>query len=105
MAKYYVQSGNFRMVVHAESSRAAAIWAVHRSLGQTLPFLTDDYRSLALPNDGMAQLGEALQTSELGFDRDDAGVFDSLDIMSEWLRLVRALKRLQADVCGDTVGV
>lgn len=37
MSKYYVQSGTVKSIVEAESSRRAALWAVHQAMQQILP--------------------------------------------------------------------
>jgi hypothetical protein len=93
MPKFYVQSGNVELVTTAIHSRGAAIWGVHRTLSQSLPFLCDqatDFSSL----DGLTRLGDTIRVSEQGFDRPDAAEFDTLDIVSEWNRLLVAIDRL-----------
>ena len=78
MAKFYVQSGNLQVVLSARDSRCAAIWAAHRTLSRTLPFLcedAEDYRGLA----DLTRLGDTIRVSQRGFDRDDARVFDTLE--------------------------
>ena len=47
MPKYYVQSARVKMVLQARDSRCAAIWAAHRALSETLPFLCEDESDLA----------------------------------------------------------
>ena len=97
MPKFYVQSGSLEMVLQAKGGRCAAIWAAHRTLGQSLPFLceeTGDYAQLA----DLTRLGDTIRVSQRGFDRHDAAVFDTLDIVSEWNQLLVALDRLQAAV-------
>jgi hypothetical protein len=100
MPKFYVQSGNLEMVLQAHDSRCAAIWAVHRTLGQTLPFLCDEpgnYVELA----DLTRLGDSVVVSERGFDRSDADEFDTLDIVTEWNQLLVAIDRIQASAeCG-----
>src|SRR5436189_1195431 len=95
MPKFYVQSGSLEMVLQAKDSRCAAIWAAHRTLGQSLPFLCEDQTDYALLAD-LTRLGDTIRVSQRGFDRDDATVFDTLDIISEWNQLLVALDRLQA---------
>src|SRR5437762_3286332 len=95
MPKFYVQSGRLEMVLQARDSRCAAIWAAHRTLGQTLPFLCEnenDYTVLA----DLTQLGETILVSQRGFDREDAVTFETLDIVSEWNQLLVALDRITA---------
>jgi hypothetical protein len=97
MPKFYVQSGSLEMVLQANDSRCAASWAAHRTLGQSLPFLCEeaaDYTKLA----DLTQLGDTIRVSQRGFDRHDAVMFDTLDIVSEWNQLLVALDRLQAAV-------
>jgi len=95
MPKFYVQSGNLEMVLQAHDSRCAAIWAVHRTLGQSLPFLCEDAGDYAALSD-LTRLGDSVSVSQRGFDRGDADVFDTLDIVTEWNQLLVALDRLQA---------
>jgi hypothetical protein len=93
MPKFYVQSGRLEMVLQARDSRCAAIWAAHRTLSQTMPFLCEnesDYTVLA----DLTKLGETIRVSQRGFDRDDAVTFATLDIVTEWNQLLVALDRL-----------
>jgi hypothetical protein len=100
MPKFYVQSGGLKMVMQARDPRCAAIWAAHRTLSQSLPFLCEepaDYAQLA----DLTQLGETICVSQRGFDRDDASVFETLDVVSEWNQLLVALDRITANAeCG-----
>lgn len=92
MPKFYVQSGSLEMVLAARDSRCAAIWAAHRTLSQSLPFLCDepgDYEQLS----DVTRLGDTMHVSERGFDRDDAEEFDTLDVITEWNQLLVALDR------------
>jgi hypothetical protein len=100
MPKFYVQSGSLEMVLQARDSRCAAIWAAHRTLSQSLPFLCDEPADYALLAD-VTRLGETIRVSQRGFDREDAAVFETLDVVSEWNQLLVALDRLAASVeCG-----
>jgi hypothetical protein len=95
MAKFYVQSGGLKLVLQARDSRCAAIWAAHRTLSRSLPFLCDEpegYLELA----DLTQLGPTIRVSQRGFDRDDAREYETLDIVGEWNQLLVALDRLQA---------
>ena len=56
MPKFYVQSGQLEMVLQARDTRCAAIWAAHRTLSQTLPFLCESESSYAMLAD-LTQLG------------------------------------------------
>jgi hypothetical protein len=92
MPKFYVQSGSLEMVLMARDTRCAAIWAAHRTLSQSLPFLCDEPSEYTrLPD--VTRLGDTMQVSEQGCDRDDANVFDTLDVVAEWNQLIIALDR------------
>lgn len=102
MGKFYVQSGSLRTVVQAESGRNAAIWAVHQAMRQVLP-LSDGINlrggcgeshgeSAAPPT---AVLAGTLRISERGFDRDDASVRPTLEVVTEWNEMVTTLDRLE----------
>ena len=101
MPKFYVQSGSVEMLLQAHDSRCAAIWAVHRTLSQSLPFLCEEPEDYVAVAD-VTRLGDTVQVSQRGFDRDDAQAFETLEIVSEWNRLLVALDRLQASVEGGT---
>jgi len=98
MAKFYVQSGNVKMVLQARDSRCAAIWAAHRTLGDSLPFMDEQPAEEVTSNAEASRLGETIRVSQRGFDRPDAKVFETLDVVSEWSRLLVALERLTAAV-------
>ena len=94
MAKFYVQSGELNLVLTANDSRAAAIWAVQRTMSQTLPFLCDspqDYLALT----PVTRLGDTISVSERGFDDASTEVFDTLDVMTEWNQLLVAIDRIE----------
>lgn len=93
MPKFYVQSGEVELVTTAIHGRGAVIWGVHRTLSQSLPFLCDETTDV-LALDGLTRLGDTIRVSEQGFDREDAVEFDTLDIVSEWNRLLVAIDRL-----------
>jgi hypothetical protein len=98
MAKFYVQSGNLKMVLQARDTRCAAIWAAHRKLSDMLPFLGDGENHSTFQGEACG-LAETIRVSQQGFDRRDAKVFETLDIVSEWSRLLIALDRLTQNVC------
>ncbi len=101
MAKFYVQSGNLQMVLQAKDCRSAAIWAAHRTLSQSLPFLCDDAEEyLALAD--LTKLGETVRVSQRGFAGSDYVEFQTLDVLQEWNRLLVALDRLQARLQQDS---
>jgi len=101
MAKYYVQSGNFRRVVSADNSRKAAIWAVHEVMQQVLP--SDEPEALVPMKQWVGEherrsvtvLSAKLRVNEQGFDRDDAREMSTMEIFAEWNQMVLTLDRLQ----------
>lgn len=100
MAKYYVQSGTLKMIVHAAEADRAALWAVHQVLSQVLPVFDDEAfsprekQSVAAVH-GHLVLDEDIRLSEQGFDRDDANVFHTGDVVTEWSQLVIALQKIE----------
>jgi hypothetical protein len=103
MPKFYVECGNFQIVTHAKNDRSAAIWAMHRAMGQMLPFLAEDHRaSDARP---AVVLGELIKTSQRGFGRSDAALHDTFDVVSEWNRLLVAIDKLQEDASSEATAV
>jgi hypothetical protein len=102
MPKYYVECGNFQIVTHAKNARGAAIWAVHRAMGQMLPFLSEKtFGEAAAP----VVLGELIKTNERGYGRTDAALHDTFDVVSEWNRLLVALDKLDEDVSSEATAV
>lgn len=94
MAKFYVESGSFRLITHAADERAAAIWAIHRTMSGVLPFLAEGSqkgREASSPS----KLGEMMSVSEQGFGREDAIQFKTFSIVSDWNHLVTALDKLE----------
>lgn len=102
MAKFYVECGNFQIVTHARNARGAAIWAVHRAMGQMLPFLSEDAGSGLT---GPVVLGELIKTSERGFGRGDASLHDTFEVVGEWNRLLIALDKLEVESAREATAV
>ncbi|MCC9643938.1 hypothetical protein LOC71_16755 [Rhodopirellula sp. JC740] len=107
MAKFYVQSGTFRSVVSADSTRKAALWAVHQVMQQVLP-TEEDNDSSANPqsnhhgnspssesNQPVAVLDGRVRISERGYDRNDCSELPTMEIVAEWNEMVLTLDRLQ----------
>ena len=99
MAKYYVESGEVRLVVQAEDPRMAALWTMHTAMEQSLTLDAVDFSDDQLEDlkniDGVAQFSRHILVSEIGLGRSEAGRFDSLEIMIEWNQLAVALARLE----------
>ncbi|MBM3966870.1 MAG: hypothetical protein FJ308_17665 [Planctomycetes bacterium] len=103
MPKFYVQSGSLRAVIHSADQRRAALWVIQRAMD---PILPEEHEEVLVgsagecnppmanaPNDFVA-LGPAILLSELGFDREDATQFDTLEMFSQWHDLVRAIDQI-----------
>jgi len=125
MSKYYVQSGTVKSIVEAESSRRAALWAVHQAMQQILPLEHEEtacersdqegvdtdgsdhtgarsaVTDVVLPNREQhlhkktVVLSEKLRVSRCGFDRSDATQMATMEVVSEWNQLVTTLDRLE----------
>ena len=99
MAKYYVQSGSLQMIVLADNRRGAAIWAVHRALCRTMPFLGESPPADA-PCDGAPQrLGPWIHVSETGFRGRDAQRYATFDVLTQWNQLMVALAKIEDELC------
>ncbi len=100
MAKFYIQSGTMRATLAADDSRRAALWAVHQAMQQIVPVyedcdLTPEQKSDAVLVEGMLVLDGKIRLSEQGFDRDDAEVLNTFEVVTEWNQLMVALERLE----------
>ena len=100
MSKYYVQSGTMRTIVQADSSRRAALWAVHQAMQQVLPLedadeTTAEGKSEAVASNGVAVLSAKVHVSERGFDNADSKTMSTLEVVNEWNDLVTTLDRLE----------
>ncbi len=106
MAKFYVQSGTLKMVVHADGADRAALWAAHQALAQVLPVFDDEELSplekqAVATFRGTLVLDETIRLSQRGYDRDDALVVQTSDVVTEWSQLVIALQKIEAVVATD----
>ena len=100
MSKYYVQSGTMRTVVQADTSRKAALWAVHQAMQQVLPLEGNVTESGMLKTEsagptGVSVLSQRVSTSERGFDRDDSTSLPTMEVVTEWNDMVVTLDRLE----------
>jgi hypothetical protein len=98
MAKFYIQSGDYRLVVQANTARGAALWAVHRALAQVLSF-TDEPVGVDDSNVAPAgRLGDNISVHEQGFDRPDSQTYETFGLIHQWNQLMTALDRLQRQI-------
>ena len=115
MAKFYVQSGSVRSVVDSVDLDRAALWAVNEVMDHALSLdgeslegdlynesdcETEDFGSAKLdatkPIAESRYLGATVRISEIGFDRDDAMVVDTLEVFRHWYELFQAVSVLSA---------
>lgn len=100
MAKFYVQSGSVRAVVDSADLDRAALWAVNEVMDHTLQLdgqsATDEIEGQpAFDQRSEARfLGATVMISEIGFDRDDASVVDTLEVFRHWYELFQAVSVL-----------
>jgi hypothetical protein len=100
MAKYYVQSGTVRTVISADDCEKAALWVVHRAMQQVVPVyddaeLTPQEKGEVAIVQGVMVLGNTVNLSEVGFDREDATALDTFELVVQWHQLMVALSRLE----------
>jgi len=100
MAKYYVQSGTMRTIVQADSSRKAALWAVHQAMLQVLPMegaapVSAELKSEDFGDGGVAVVSQRVRISERGFNREDSTSMPTMEVVTEWNELVVMLDRLE----------
>ena len=97
MAKFYIQSGDYRLVVQANTARGAALWAVHRTLSQVLSF-TDEPLAGKTAEVPAGRLGETVTVHEQGFDRPDGQRYETFGLIHQWNQLMTALDRVQQEL-------
>jgi hypothetical protein len=100
MAKFYVQSGNFRTTVSALDAERAALWVVHRAMRQITPVydeteLTPEQKSHFAVANGLMVLGNEMRLSEVGFDSKSSIEFDTFELIVQWHQLMIAVSRLE----------
>ena len=91
MAKFYVQSGNVAYIVAAQDSQGAALWLLNQQLKPAFPFndLSGDWEPTDLLElaEYDESLGEHVAVSQIGFGRDEAGLFETVDLVDVWQSL------------------
>jgi hypothetical protein len=85
MAKYYVESGQVRVVFDADNATEAAVrafqWSCDKQGGTQAESPLD--HQLEAEEQGW-QLDDVIWVSEVGFGRNDALVFDTWDVVAIW---------------------
>lgn len=102
MPKFYVESGEYRAIVQANSSHAAALWAMHLAMESSVPLdeleLSPEQQEDLEFADAVASLGTSMFVSEIGFGRAERGTFETIEIMTEWNQLTMVLADLTARI-------
>jgi hypothetical protein len=85
MAKYYVESGQVRVVFDAVDATEAAIRAFQWSCDKQAGIEAESpLEHLWQAEERGWQLDDQIRVSELGFGRDDVLVLDTLDVVAIW---------------------
>jgi hypothetical protein len=85
MAKYYVQSGDVRVVFDAVNSTEAAVKAFQWSCDKQAGIQAESPVEHQWEAEERGwQLDDEVHVSELGFGRGDAQVFDTLSVVAIW---------------------
>ena len=85
MAKYYVESGQVRVVFDARDATEAAVRAFQGSCDKQAGIEAESpLEHLGQAGERGWQLDDQIRVSELGFGRDDALVLDTLEVVAIW---------------------
>jgi len=85
MAKYYVESGEVRVVFDADSAIEAAVRAFQWTCDKQAGIAAESPLELVQQAEQRGwQLDDEIRISELGFGRTDAAVFDTLEVVAIW---------------------
>ena len=104
--KYYVQTGACTNICQSRDAEAAALWSVHQFLDQRIDLDSIDWFDESEMDNpklfkAFLELGEDVRVSEIGFDRSEAGWFDTADVMTQWQQLMIAVRRMDISIDGE----
>lgn len=99
MAKYYIQSGEIKLVVTAADAEGAAMWVLNRTINQIIPVDTIEDRHLDAGTiecviQGLDYLDPEIHVSEIGFGRNEVAIFDTEILFKQWCQLLYAMNSL-----------
>ena len=99
MSKFYIQSGSLHLVLNSESPLLAAISAVDNLLNPHVWIyddlsLRDEVRRDHLMVEALCHLDAVIRLSEKGFDREDATILGTPEVVEEWHLLMKRLSGL-----------
>lgn len=85
MPKYYVESGQVRLVLDAETAETAAIKALQWSYDRQAEVSAEPNAELIREAEASEfRLDDEIKANETGFGRSDAQTFDTPDIAAAW---------------------
>jgi hypothetical protein len=99
MSKYYVQCGPIRAIVVSSSVGQACLEALDDSLQNHLWIYDDPDLSPGdcrnhLMLEALVHLDPSIRVSEQGFDRSDASLYGTPEVIDRWHRLMAGMNRL-----------
>ena len=99
MAKFYLTSGNIEFVVTAVDAEGAARWMINQIVDELVPptseFNADDEPGELIDYvEALDVFDDQIMVSEIGFNRDEAGVLETERLFMQWFQLSNALNRL-----------
>ena len=99
MSKFYIQSGSLRLVLDSESPSMAAVAAVDNFLNPHVwiyedATLRDEVRRDHLMVEALCHLDAVIRLSEIGFDREDAMILGTPEVIDEWHLVMKRLSGL-----------
>ena len=99
MSKFYIQSGSLRLVLDSESPSMAAVAAVDNLLNPHAwiyedETLGDEVRRDHLMVEALCHLDAVIRLSEIGFDREDAMILGTPEVIDEWHLVMKRLSGL-----------
>ena len=85
MAKYYIESGQVRVVFDAESVTEAAVKAFQWTCDKQAGIEAESpLEHIWEAEERGWQLDDEIRVSEVGFGRADAAVYDTLEVVAIW---------------------
>ena len=106
MAKFYLQSGQINFVVQAADAEAAALWMLNQIINKHADgpsregTLAEDFQlnmnelMMCKAVFALDQLDNEIMVSQIGFGRNEAGLFDTELIFKQWAELLDAMSKL-----------
>ena len=99
MSKYYIESGEVKVIVAAVDAEGAALFVLNQTINKLLPVETIDERHVDA--DAMSYvikclelLGNEFHISEIGFGRHEVAILDTELLLKRWCELLCAMNNL-----------